>query len=96
MGVGLLHLERMRESPSYLKYLERGEVERLDHKYMFKGFLGHQDWWNLVIWEEPQLHFPLPCNFNYQERKRNEKTHFIITEYPSRLQISLTMDPFKR
>ena len=25
-----------------------------------------QDWWNLVIWEQPELLAPLHCSFNYQ------------------------------
>ena len=25
-----------------------------------------QDWWNVIVWDNPQMLHPLPCGFNYQ------------------------------
>ena len=65
-GVVLLHLERMRKSEKFNSYLEPEVVDKLCDKFSFKGFIGDQDWWNLVVWDSPQLMHPLPCSFNFQ------------------------------
>ena len=65
-GVVLLHLKRMRENKKFNNYLEPEVVEELCDKFSFKGFIGDQDWWNLVVWDSPQLMHPLPCSFNFQ------------------------------
>jgi len=65
-GVVLLHLERMRRSAQLATYTEDGAMTRLCHKYSFKGFIGDQDWWNIVVWDRPDLAHFLDCGFNYQ------------------------------
>merc|ERR1719499_3022675 len=65
-GVGLLHLARMRESEELNKYLRSEEMDKLAEKFMFVGALGHQDWWNLVSWNQPELKHSLACNYNKQ------------------------------
>ena len=65
-GVVLLHLERMRRSEKFNRYLEPEAIDELCEEFSFKGFIGDQDWWNLVVWDSPEMLFPLHCSFNFQ------------------------------
>jgi len=65
-GVVLLHLKRMRQSEKFNRYLEPEVIDQLCEKFSFTGFIGDQDWWNLVVWDSPDLLHPLPCSFNFQ------------------------------
>ena len=29
-----------------------------------------QDWWNLIVWDNPAMLHPLPCGFNYQSAEQ--------------------------
>jgi len=72
-GVVLLHLAKMRESLRFNKYLEKQEMDRVCQKFHFKGFIGDQDWWNLVVWDSPHLVHFLPCIYNYQTNTQLNK-----------------------
>ena len=65
-GVVMLNLERMRNSQVFSRYLDSEHMTELCQEYKFKGFIGDQDWWNIVVWDKPQLVHFLDCAFNYQ------------------------------
>jgi len=68
-GVVLLHLERMRNSKEVDMFLNATNLDTLCDKFHFKGFIGDQDWWNIVVWERPDLYYNLDCSLNFQLKK---------------------------
>ncbi|XP_030388274.1 xyloside xylosyltransferase 1 [Scaptodrosophila lebanonensis] len=65
-GVVLLLLNRIRDSKPYNEKLTQSEVQRLVHKYSFKGHLGDQDFFTLLGYEYPNLIYRLDCVWNRQ------------------------------
>jgi len=65
-GVVLFDLERMRNSTEYNKYCEAEEMVDMFHKYFHQPSLGDQDWFTDVGFENPDLFYILPCQFNAQ------------------------------
>ena len=51
-------------------YISKGLVRYLEMSpSTFTLSLSHnwaQDWWNVIVWDNPGLLHPLPCGFNYQ------------------------------
>jgi len=65
-GVGLFNLARMRRNEHFNSYFTPAKLQNLVTKYSFIGALGHQDWWNILSWENEEFIHHLPCNFNVQ------------------------------
>lgn len=68
-GVVLLNLQKMRSDKTFQEYLNSENIDKLCDKYHFKGFIGDQDWWNIVVWDNPQFVHFLDCGFNFQIKK---------------------------
>lgn len=65
-GVVLFHLERLRNSPIYNRYLNADEVNILFGTYYHVPTVGDQDWFTDLGFKEPDLFYLLPCQFNTQ------------------------------
>lgn len=69
-GVVLYHLENMRQSSLYNKFVnpENGFIatRELAQKYSFSSHLGDQCFFTLLGMEFPHLFYDLPCEYNYQ------------------------------
>ena len=66
----LLHLTALWD----IRYLPLSRFDSLDQviHYVWLPCLWEfsspvpQDWWNLIVWDNPEMLHPLPCGFNYQ------------------------------
>ena len=65
-GVLLLDLDKMRRSKLYNFLIDTDAVHNLTEKYLFKGFLGDQDFFTLLSLELENLFYILPCSWNRQ------------------------------
>lgn len=65
-GVVMLNLERIRRSKLFEDVLRPEHVERLVHKYQFRGHLGDQDYYTLLGYDVPGLIYRLDCVWNRQ------------------------------
>lgn len=65
-GVVLMKLDRMRQSVIYQSLITNSSLSNLTKKYSFKGHLGDQDFYSLAAFENPELFYTLPCNWNRQ------------------------------
>ena len=65
-GVLLLDLDRMRKSELYNSLITADRVKSLTGKFHFKGHLGDQDFFTLLIMEYEELFHVLPCEWNRQ------------------------------
>lgn len=65
-GVVMLNFDRIRRSKLFEESLRPEHVERLVHKYHFKGHLGDQDFYTLLGYEFPGLIYRLDCVWNRQ------------------------------
>ncbi|XP_065187905.1 xyloside xylosyltransferase 1-like [Sycon ciliatum] len=65
-GVMLQDLEKMRDADAYRNVLDPKLVAQLADKYQFKGHLGDQDLYSLLVVEHEHLFHTLPCNWNRQ------------------------------
>lgn len=74
-GVMLQDLEKMRTSDAYKKVLNPRLVSDLAAKYFFKGHLGDQDLYSLLVVEHEELFYTLPCNWNRQLCRWWEKVY---------------------
>jgi len=75
-GVALFHLEKMRESGEFAEYLQHDTMDRVCDKFHFKSFIGDQDWWNIVVWDQPDLLYFLDCGFNFQLKQEFNRPPF--------------------
>ncbi|GFQ99220.1 xyloside xylosyltransferase 1 [Trichonephila clavata] len=82
-GVVLFNLDRMRRSQLYNSLLNATVIENLCNKYLFKGYLGHQDFYTLAGMEYPELYYNLDCSWNRQLDVgwRNEVENEIFDQY---------------
>jgi hypothetical protein len=66
-GVVLFHLDRMRQSKDLAQFVQPDNVEQLLDKFgISRMSLGDQDWLTCLGWDQPQLFYILPCQFNRQ------------------------------
>ena len=65
----MFNLEKMRESTIYNEAVDVDEMVKLEEKYKIRGSVGDQDWLTLLSWENTQLFYTLPCEFNRQTDK---------------------------
>jgi len=65
-GVVLYNLERMRQSSTWESLLQPEKVFDLMRTYGYHVTLGDQDWFTNVGFENRDLYYRLPCQFNSQ------------------------------
>ena len=63
-GVLLLNLDRMRDSDIYNSLILVDKFKKLTQKFMFKGSLGDQDFFSLILQDYENLFYVLPCTWN--------------------------------
>ena len=74
-GVMLQNLDKMRTTDGYRSILNPTRVSDLAETYSFKGHLGDQDLYSLLVVEHEDLFYTLPCNWNRQLCRWWEKVY---------------------
>jgi len=84
-GVVLYNLEKIRESETMREALKYDNIIQIksDCYLKYAGFqLGDQDFFNVLMWREPQLFKTLPCAWNHQDTPVRTDKSLICTEKP--------------
>ena len=65
-GVALYNLSKMRASEKYGQMASTTGIQSLAEKYRIEGTVGDQDWLTVLGWENQEMFYVLPCEFNRQ------------------------------
>jgi len=66
-GVVLYHLEKIRANKELMEQVKPESMKELAKSLNFKGVVGDQEWYTLLMWKYPQFFKILPCAYNVQK-----------------------------